>query len=47
MYTIYVTATVFTLLHCYVFQPSTGSLYGVLIYFVRKVNKICCCIVVI
>jgi len=36
---IYVNTTLFTFLHCYTFQPSSGHPQGVLIYFVSRVNK--------
>jgi len=37
---IYVNTTLFTLLHCYTFQPSRGHPQGVLTHFVSRVNKI-------
>jgi hypothetical protein len=36
----HVNATLFTLLHCYVFETSRGHPQGVLIHFVSMVNKI-------
>ena len=37
---IYVNTTLFTLLHCYMFQPSRGHPQGVLIHFMSRVNKV-------
>jgi len=38
---LYVNTTSFTLLHFYMFQPSSGHPQGVLIHFMNRVNKIC------
>jgi hypothetical protein len=37
---IYVNTTLFTMLHCYMFQASRGILQGVLTHFVSRVNKV-------
>jgi hypothetical protein len=38
----YVNATLFTMLHFYMFQSSRDLTQGALTHFVSKVNRVCC-----